>query len=174
MFCPVLPSLAGGISDAVSEVSGGEPGGVTVPTRGAVRDVRRGGRVPHLPSQQAPLSPVVTFQGHFVLIISYRTFKLYTCVHIYVCVHIYMYVYIYICIDVCVGACLCMCRYAHTCTYTHQTKISCRALFNILHPVSKLPLTRAPLILTRGTLRAVFNTDQRAICKESTFLLFSI
>lgn len=38
--------------------------------------------------------------------------------------------------------------YAHTRTYPHKTEISCRALCNILHPVSKLPPTRAPLILT--------------------------
>lgn len=55
---------------------------------------------------------------------------------------------IYICIYVCVSACLDVYVYARTRTYTHKTKISCRALFNILHPVSKLPLTCAPLILT--------------------------
>lgn len=64
-----------------------------------------------------------------------------------------MYVYIYICIYVCGWAWLCTCRDVHTHTHAHmKTEISCRALFNILHPVSKLPLTRAPLILTLDEL----------------------
>lgn len=58
----------------------------------------------------------------------------------------YVYIYMYICVCMCMFVYVYI--YAHTRTYTHKTKISCRALFNILHPVSKLPLTRAPLILT--------------------------
>lgn len=62
------------------------------------------------------------------------------CTYRHVCVYIYVYVG--------VRACLGLCAYARASAYTHETKISCRALFNILHPVSKLPLPRAPLILT--------------------------
>lgn len=66
----------------------------------------------------------------------------------------YVSLEMYICVCVCVCAWLCMAlgSHTHTCTQTHthihtRQKFSCRALFNILQPVSKLPLTPAPLIL---------------------------